>query len=389
MTTVYPGSVDSLPRPSASTKTNASGFELHNVIDNISDAIEAVETQLGSTPAATVSLDYVRLGDGAGKGLWVPVAALGSPSLIDNGNYDNWQRGTGARTNTTTYSTDTSYAADRMFTLPAGASVTSQQSTTVPDAKSTSSLQINGAASVTTVDHGQRIRAAYASRYRTSLLFRAVVHNVTGAAFVPNLRIGTPSAADNFASVTNRLNQALQSCADNAWTEVYHVFDPSAYTNIANGLEVCLRVPSGSLVLGDVVRIAQFDLRTGTQRMPYLPPDPDLDALRCLPYYQRFTAAGSASTVFGTGYAFTTNLLLAFFPLRAIMRSDSPTLGISAAGDFGVPPSAGTVSSIGYSGGRHGGRLDVTTSASALTAGNAYQLQAANTNAWIELRADL
>jgi hypothetical protein len=46
MPTSFPGAVDALPRPSASTYTDASGFELDVVIDNLSDAVEAIETRL-------------------------------------------------------------------------------------------------------------------------------------------------------------------------------------------------------------------------------------------------------------------------------------------------------------------------------------------------------
>lgn len=245
--------------------------------ENISLELRALWTELGLTPAAADSPGYVRLGDNAGKGLWVPLAALESPCLVLNGNFDHWQRVAGAsQTSTTTYNTLTSYAADRMFVRPVGASVTQQRSTTIPDARSQFSLAVTGASSVTTVDIGQRIRSRIVNtRGLQSLVFSCYIRNESGAAFTPNLRIGTPASADNFATVTNRLDQALQSCPDSAWTRVYHVFDPSAYTNIANGMEVCLRVPSGSLVSGDTVRIAQFDLRPGTHLRGYVPPDPD------------------------------------------------------------------------------------------------------------------
>lgn len=45
MTTNFPGSVDSFPRPSSTTNTDDPGFELDVVIDNLSDALEAVETR--------------------------------------------------------------------------------------------------------------------------------------------------------------------------------------------------------------------------------------------------------------------------------------------------------------------------------------------------------
>jgi len=44
--TNFPGSVDSFPRPTSTTNTNDPGFELDVVIDNLSDALEAVETRV-------------------------------------------------------------------------------------------------------------------------------------------------------------------------------------------------------------------------------------------------------------------------------------------------------------------------------------------------------
>jgi hypothetical protein len=215
-----------------------------------------------------------------------------SGTLVINGAMQHFQRGTGARTATTTYNTDTSYAADRFFVRPVGASVTVQQSATVPAGLAAeTSLQITGAASVTTVDIGQRIRyATTQARGKQSLNFTCYIQNLSGSAFTPTLRIGTPASADNFTTVTNRLSQTLQAAADSAWTRVYHTFSPAAFTNIDFGMEVVLQVPSGSLVSGDTVRIWGFDLRPGVasavQTMPYIVPDRELELLRCLPYCQ-------------------------------------------------------------------------------------------------------
>lgn len=53
MATSYPGGYDSLPRPSASDTMDdtAGGLDGPAVIDNISDAIEAIEAELGLNPA--------------------------------------------------------------------------------------------------------------------------------------------------------------------------------------------------------------------------------------------------------------------------------------------------------------------------------------------------
>lgn len=235
--------------------------------------------------------------------------------ILINTNFDIWQRGTSARTNTTTYNRDTSFAADRFFARPSGASITTQRSTTVPDTNSRHSALLTGASSVTTVDYGQRLGAQVVNtQCFRSLVFSCYVRNVSGAAFTPNLRIGTPGAADDFTTVTNRLDQALQQCADSAWTQVYHVFDPSAYTNLANGMEVCLRIPSGSLVSGDTVYISQFSLKPGIALSPYTPPDPDIEQVRCLPYCRIMGANGN-----GTYNAATRILLSQTFdpPMRA------------------------------------------------------------------------
>lgn len=287
MTTTYPGTVDALARPGSATYTDDSGYELDLVLDSISDAIEATQTELGATPSSNVQMTHVRLGNNSGRGLYVPLSAVAGPSLVLNPNFDIFQRGSGSRTATTSFSIDTSFAADRIYVLPAGASVAVARSTTVPsNNRSRYSLEITGATSVTTVDIGQRIKSSIVNtRGKQSLCFIAYVYNGSGGAFTPNLRVGTPGAADDFTTVTNRLDQSLQSCADASWTLVYHVFDPSAYTNIANGMQVDLRIPSGSLVSGDTVRVAQFDLRPATQPIGFVPPDPDEELSRCEPYF--------------------------------------------------------------------------------------------------------
>src|SRR5688572_13198472 len=98
MTVTWPGSPDTLAKPGALTKTNDSGFFLDEVIADHATLLERMES-----------------------GIWLP--------LVINGNMDHWQQGDGAAViATTTYNTITSYNADQMFVLPAGASVTTQRS---------------------------------------------------------------------------------------------------------------------------------------------------------------------------------------------------------------------------------------------------------------------
>lgn len=67
-----------------------SGFEGDVVIDNISDAIEAIETLVGATATAASLQGYTRLGDAAGKGLWVPVGLVAGLHPLYNTGFALW-----------------------------------------------------------------------------------------------------------------------------------------------------------------------------------------------------------------------------------------------------------------------------------------------------------
>ena len=149
----------------------------------------------------------------------------------------------------------------------AGAGITSQsQSTTVPtNYKSFYSLKIRGKASVTTVNIGQRLEANLIRRLRRQLVFSAWIYNDTGGAFTPKLQIVTPTASDTWSGVNvAALDQALSSCANGAWTRVCFSFDPTAYTDIVNGAELSIQIPSGSLDADTkYVYVTQFQLEEG------------------------------------------------------------------------------------------------------------------------------
>lgn len=378
------------------TQTPVDG-ETHRTIHNLMhDQLPQVIDAVGIPPSAGDSLPYVRLHDGTSKGLFVPASALGPSPIVINGNYDHWQRTGGtAHTATTTFDVLTSFGPDRMFTRPAGASVTVQRSVTVPDARSEFSCLITGASSVTTVDHGTRIRAAIVKRWcKQSLLVHARFRNVSGSAYTPNLRVGTPASADDFTTVTNRLDQALQSCADSAWTHVYAIFDPTAYTNIDNGLEIALRIPSGSSVAGDTNYVAQFDVRPWASLAalpPYIPPDPDEDLLKALRYTRVFGGETTVDPV-GSGLANSTTAARAFTPLTPPMRV-APTLGVSAASDWAVVDGSATnvaLTNLSLNTATTQGVNFTCTVASGLTAGQGTILRAASTaNARLYLHAEL
>lgn len=232
--------------------------------DDPAVALEAAPKQYVDAQVATVSA----AGDSGIKNIWI------------NGALEIWQRGT---TSLSSPAGSRTFLADRVYVNPAGAAVTQERSTTIPTgAQARYSLQVNGAASVTTVLIGQRIEAAEIPAIKRAITITAKIYNGSGANFTPNLLLGTPSAEDNFTTVTNRLTQALQECADSAWTTVTHTVNISGYTNIDNGLQVEFQIPSGSLVASDVVRITEISVGLNTT---FAPTPTNIERIRCWRYY--------------------------------------------------------------------------------------------------------
>ena len=238
---------------------------------------------------------------------WVGVTknepVLYSQPVLINGGMEIWQRGTTSANATTTYNTNTSYRADRWFVLPAGATVTQQQSTTVPPNNlSRFSLKVTGATSATTVKIGQRVEAANIPQIRRRVMFAAWIYNETGASFQPELLLGTPSASDNFTTVNNRLTQQLIPCANNEWTEISFTADISGYTDLANGLQVEIQIPSGSLNANTkFVYVTQVRLTPSDYVVPFQRLGVDAELARCQRYYIKSynlgVAVGTNTTV--------------------------------------------------------------------------------------------
>jgi hypothetical protein len=74
MPTSYPGSIDTLARPSAAAWMDDPGYEGDVVIDNLADAIEATETKLGTGGAAPPASAAVLRRTGTGASGWGLIA---------------------------------------------------------------------------------------------------------------------------------------------------------------------------------------------------------------------------------------------------------------------------------------------------------------------------
>jgi hypothetical protein len=153
---------------------------------------------------------------------------------------------------------------------------------------------------------GQRLEASVIAGIARQITFSAYVYNGSGAAFQPSLLLGTPSVSDNFGTVTNRLTQTLQSCANAAWTLVSNTVDISAYTNLANGLQVELQIPSGSLVSGDTIRIAEPMLCEGAIVSPFDVEPIAVTQERCGRFYEQGAHLFNGAVTSGSTYSVRT-----------------------------------------------------------------------------------
>jgi len=247
---------------------------------------------------------------------FVTTAAAGVTSgfrnRLINGGFDIWQRW--VATSIDVSAGATGYTADRWFMSPVGSMMGAIRDTNVPPTSlSKYSLQIapNGT-SGSTCNLGQRIESANVYALKGTVTFSAWIFNNTSASMTPVLLLGTPSAEDNFTTVTNRLTQSLQSCANGAWTKVTHTVDISGYTNINNGLQVEIQT-SGHTTFGRIVRIAEVQLERNAQPTPFEQRPIGTELALCQRYYYR-TGGEVSSDIYLSGYQpASTNIIFTYF----------------------------------------------------------------------------
>ena len=267
----------------------------------------------GDLIVGTADETYSRLAVGAngqalvadsGQATGLMWSYLPQDNIFFNCGFDVWQRSA----DDTGVTTTRKYGVDR-WAVKTGAGTLAhvQRSTTLrTGALSKYSMQLDGAAGVTTVDIDQRIEAAMSGRYKRQVYFTAYIYNGSGAAFTPKLFVSTPAAADNWSSSTVRngggSGEDLQSCADSAWTQVIWTADISSYPDIGYGVEFRLQIPSGSLVAGDIVRLAEMNLVPGSAT-PFVGRLITLELAACQRYFWRTPPGGTETWPVITAYA--------------------------------------------------------------------------------------
>jgi hypothetical protein len=229
------------------------------------------------------------------------------------------------------------YPVARWRVVPTGGDVTVNEETgTLPVGVLThAGLRITGGTGVTEVKLAQRHGAIDVKNlFRRTLSISWYVYNDTGAAVTPDLVVRTPSASDDWSTSTARLTQSLQSCADAAWTRVSHTFDPSAYTNIGNGIELAL-VFSGTLNSGteDVI-ITAAQLEPGNVITPFQARDLGLETLIIQRYLVSLPQSGGGTGYVGNGTGISTTAARIGIPLPQTMRAAPSVLVRTAVSDF-------------------------------------------------------
>src|SRR5215472_4366889 len=132
---------------------------------------------------------------------------------------------------------------------PNGVAVTCKRSTDVPDAYSLWSLEIDGATGTTDCSLGQQINGDLSATLRRPCTFSGYIENNSGALLSPVLEIWTANTFNNFNTVTLQETVNLQTVPASAWAYVTATIDLSVSTilNVANGLLLKIRLPSGTL----------------------------------------------------------------------------------------------------------------------------------------------
>lgn len=218
-----------------------------------------------------------------------------------------WQRYTGSAVSCPV-STRT-YVADRIFANPAGAAVTVNRTTTRPtDAIVPYAMLVTGATSVGVVTiAGQRFESLSIPPIKRMVTFSALIKNSTSASLTVSLLVGTPGAADDFTTVTNRLTATAGTILSGGSSRLTYSVDISGYTNIDNGIQVEWRVPSGALdSASKTITICEMQVEAATVHTGFGVSPLSLEEARCYRYYW-LSGPKTATQANGCPIAFVSN----------------------------------------------------------------------------------
>lgn len=417
----YPTALDAFANPSETTYADDSGYYLDEVITQIQDLIEILEARVGAAAASTDLLNSLRIHDGTNKSVWLPTTALSMFNPIPNSGFNVWQDGA-----TFTSIADGTWGPDGWIYGKSGGGVHDLlRSTDVPTVVA-GNQQANYSChlDVTTADAsigasecyfiGTRIEGFnFLPLHQKQWTLRFWVKgSKTGVHYVAARNSGpTP---DRSCVIPYTINVA------DTWEEKQITFpaSPSAGTwnlTTGRGLELGWILAAGSnfhttagawqtgnlLCASDQVnemdsvsnnfRIALVGRPTlGTNGLLPFTPDAALEEYRCKRYNEVFGGSG-ANEGFGMFQWYGTTTALGI--VNMVPKRATPSLGISASGDFDLLSSVGAAIAVTsgpttiLAGSPHKFFVAATASTATATAGQATALIAHNTSARLKLTA--
>lgn len=215
----------------------------------------------------------------------------GFVNLLVNGTLDIWPTGTGPMTVTQ----DGAYTAEGWIVTPTGASCTVQQAQGRTNGLTLNSLQLTGASGVTDIQCAQLIES-YAAQQMAgqTVTVQAQIFNGTGGPITPTLTTWMARLQDNwgYSPFTDLNTTSLQSCPNNAWTQIAYTFTASSYAGTGYGL--VFDFGNNFSNSGRYVRIGEVEIRvtpgvtTGLNSSPPVPEmrPIDVELARCQRYFQ-------------------------------------------------------------------------------------------------------
>jgi len=139
--------------------------------------------------------------------------------------------------------------ADYWSINPHGGGVSCKRSTDVPDLYSLWTLELDGVPNVTDCSVGQQINGDLSATLRRPCTWSGYIENHSGGLLSPTLEVWTANTFNGFNACTLQTTVNLQTVSVGAWAYETVTIDLSAtgLNNVANGLFIKVRLPSGAL----------------------------------------------------------------------------------------------------------------------------------------------
>jgi len=259
---------------------------------------------------------------------WAGPSVAAGKNLLINGNYDFWQRGTGA------FTTTFGYTADRWLILY-GTSPSVSQSTDTPDISSIYSLSMSGSNYPTI---GQRIESKNAAfLYNKPITISFWVKQTIGAGTGSiGIQLQFPTASDNYASTTGLVSNTVT--ATSGWTFVSTTFAASQLTStVANGLQMQIYANSSG---SSAFQINRVQLEIGSVATAFSRAGGTLqgELAACQRYYYSHVS-GDAKSIANSAY-YASNQVYGTLQFPVTMRV-SPTAVFATGTDYYLNAAAG------------------------------------------------